>query len=306
MSKWVKTFGIIIVLLWFFFPTGSFAHDDQGKHDSDLKYVLWGDRGKKLQGAIKLEFSVLSDAAALCIDQFSPNSSKPNKLQTYQELQENLEKLGLPRLSISFDSMDLNISKTNDRKNVTANTHRQYTHFGWNYKKYPNASFWQLRKQILLEVVNSVYFTPHSILASIPWLSNVLYRPNEQCDAFCALIYYVHILGDHIEGNKPDKLESIEPLIQYTSYSAPGIIAETQEYISILFSTQKTTRTYLSLMQELDNLCIKAEHNCGTWGSIDSEEKCLINQEYAKEFIDILSDHIPNLLMNENFFHKME
>ena len=55
------------------------------------------------------------------------------------------------------------------------------------------------------------------------------------------MIYYIHILGDHIAGNTPDKLTDLEPLIQYASLSTPGIIAELKEQIQIVFVSQKST-----------------------------------------------------------------
>lgn len=51
------------------------AHEKQDEHDKDLKYALFGSREKALSGDEKLIFDAISNAAALTIDQFSPNDS---------------------------------------------------------------------------------------------------------------------------------------------------------------------------------------------------------------------------------------
>lgn len=277
------------------------AHDDQKEHDADLKYAFWGDRKKELKGDEKKAFTVIANAASLSIDQFSPNDKVQWKKECYNTIQKYLCDLKVPKLNVSYEELDLSI-RISGNENVVASTHRKYTHLGWNYKEYPKQDFWMLRKKALLDSVNRVLFNPQSLLSWWPWLSDVFYGPSEQCDAFCAMIYYIHILGDHIAGNTPDKLTDLEPLIQYASLSTPGIIAELKEQIQIVFVSQKSSRKYLSLMEDLSTLGICAEKNCGTWGSIDTDEKCRINQKNAEKLLDILANHLPQMLKNEPFF----
>ena len=280
------------------------AHDDQSKHDADLKYALFGDTYYHLSGNQKIAFQAIADAAALSIDQFTPNNTAKWKKGVYERLQDNLQSLKLPKVSIPFDSIDLNSEKSRDG-NITANTHRKYTHMGWDYRKYPNMDFWKIRKQLLLDVVNRILFYPNSFFAKLPWISDLLSTPNEQCTAFCAMVYYIHILGDHIEGDVPDKLQYLEPLIQYTSFTVPGIIPELKEYLQVVFLSQKSSWTFSALQMELTELTLEAERNCGTWGKVDTIERCQENQEYAKRFLVILSKYLPVLLKNESFFHDM-
>lgn len=202
----------------------------------------------------------------------------------------------------SFDKLDLNINVSPDGKNITANSHRKYTHLGWNYKDYPNEAFWETRKKVLLHTVNWTLFHDKAFFSQIPGVSNVLYSPNEQCEAFCALIYYIHMLGDHAEGDKPEKLTDLEPLIQYTGLSTSGIIVELEEQLSVVFSSQEDSWTYAALMDQLTGLKIRAERNCGTSGAVDTQEKCTLNQCYANKLLNILSEYLPNLLRNEPFF----
>lgn len=281
---------------------GALAHDDQGKHDKDLKYALFGLREKKLADEENTIFKAISNAAALTIDQFSQNEQRRQKEKVYDELQKILDKRNKPKLPYSFEELNLNINVAPDGKNITANSHRKYTHLGWNYKGYPNEEFWEKRKQILLHTVNWTLFNDKAFFSKIPGVANVLYPPSEQCDAFCAMVYYIHILGDHIEGDKPEKLTDLEPLIQYASMSTPGIIAELKEQLSIVFVSQEDSWTYAALMDKLTGLEIRAERNCGTWGAADTKEKCTLNQNYAKKLLDILSAYLPSLLKNEPFF----
>ena len=299
--KRIITFVLLFTIMLSILPA-AFAHDDQAKHDSDLKYALFGSRDKILNGNEKTAFQAIANAAAIMIDQFTPNSTDQWKKSVFYDLQNELTLLGLPKLTMSFDSLDLSINTIDGNKNITASTHRKYTHLGWTYKQYPNMEFWKVRKQVLLQTVNWVLFNSQPSFSWVPWLSDLLYYPSEQCDAFCAIIYYIHILGDHIEGDVPDKLTDLEPLIHYTSISSPGIITELKEQLQIVFASQKNTWTFAALMQQLTDLGIRAEHNCGTWGAIDNIEKCAINQRYATELLDILSEYLPILLEKESFF----
>ena len=294
------------MLLLLVFVVGSvpsaLAHDDQSAHDRDLKYALFGSPNKALTGEEETIFKAISNAAALTIDQFSQNEQLHQKESTYNKLQGELQELGLPALPNSFDNLDLNINVAPDGKNITANSHRKYTHLGWNYKDYPNEEFWETRKQVLLHTVNWTLFNDKAFFSWIPGAADALYPPSEQCEAFCATVYYIHILGDHIEGDKPEKLTDLEPLIQYTSLSTPGIIAELKEQLSVVFVSQEDSWTYAALMDKLTGLAIRAERNCATWGAVDTKEICTLNQDYANELLDILSVYLPTLLKREPFF----
>ena len=282
---------IVAAFLLLVFVMGSvpaFAHDKQDEHDKDLKYVLFGSREEILSGDANLIFNAIADAAALTIDQFSPNDTNRWKENTYNKLQKNLEQLHLPSLKDSYDSLDLNIKIATDGKNITANTHRKYTHLGWNYKNYPNEEFWVKRKQVLLHTVNWMLFNG---------------SPSEQSNAFCAMVYYIHILGDHIEGDASKNLEYLEP-IQYVDASTPGIITELKEQLQIVFTSQKRSWSYAGLMEALTTLEIESAEEYKTWGKLDTKEKCDINKEYAKEILRVLSAYLPTLLKKEPFFYN--
>ena len=285
---------------------GALAHGDQSKHDRDLKHALFGSPKngfleKALTGKEKTIFEAISNAAALTIDQFSQNEQLHQKESTYNKLQSELQELGLPALPNSFDNLDLNIKVAPDGKNITANSHRKYTHLGWNYKDYPNEEFWETRKQVLLHTVNWTLFNDKALFSWIPGAADALYPPSEQCEAFCAMVYYIHILGDHIEGDASKNLEYLEP-IQYVDAFTSGIITELKEQLQIVFMAQKRSWSYAGLMEALTTLEIESAEEYKTWGKLDTKEKCDINKEYAKEILRILSAYLPTLLKGEPFF----
>lgn len=292
-----RALAIVLSIAMLCCGLSAFAHSSQRDHDKDLKLVLFGDRDYSLRGEKGEAFKTIADAAALCIDQFSANETMQSKKGDFDVL------AGSVNLSVSFEDIDLN--KNNVEESVTPNNHRMYTHQGWNSAKYRKKEFWDVRKKVLLETVQQKIFG-NSILNS-SWLPDFIRNlsgPDEQCDAFCALIYYVHILGDHLEGDKPEKLEALEPLAQYESLSSPGIIPELQEYLQVLFADQKTSWTFMALMQDLDTLGRKAEKVYYSPGGIDTEEKCATNMKNAEELLDLLGREVPKLLKNEDFFIK--
>ncbi len=271
------------------------AHDSQDDHDSDLKLVLFGNADYLPQGEQREIFQAIADAAALCIDQFSANKSAQSKRQEFEELSRQVD------LSMSFDDIDLNQSIGGG--NITPNTHRLYTHLGWDFSEYPDDAFWEARKEILLQTVRQELFGDS--IPDIPLISGIVSRltePSEQCIAFCELVYGIHILGDHLVGNAPGKLAALEPLARSNDLSNPGVIPELQQSLQTLFADQQDTRTFLSLMQELDVLRRDAEEVYSSWGGINTEEKCAINMENARSLLTLLGDKVPILLRNEDFF----
>ena len=289
---------LIIIILIPGTMQSAHAHDSQAEHDRDLKQVLFGIADYSLCGEKYDAFRAMADATALCIDQFSANEHAESKKRDFEDLSRKVH------LSFAFKDIDLN--KGIDGKSITANTHRMYTHKGWNFSEYPDKELWKRRKKLMLDTAQQKIFNNSSSIFS--WLTDTINSwggPSEQCDAFCAMVYYVHILGDHLEGDKPSKLTALEPLAQYESLSSPGIIPELQEYLQVLFVDQKNTRTYMALMQDLDVLGREAEKVYYSWGGINTEEKCAINMDNAKALLKLLGDKVPILLRNEDFFKQV-
>lgn len=277
----------------------SFAHDDQGQHDKDLKLVLFKNQDYLLYGDKKKAFQLIADAASICIDQFSTNTSVRWKSNAYEKLDASIG------LNIPFEDIDLNRTKAIDGTNITANTHRRYTHLGWDFSMYPNKEFWATRKKVLTTTVEKVLFSNDSLPL---WLSRII-TPNqwskEQINAFSAFVYYVHLVGDHVAADKPEKLVALDPLVRHNDLSSPGIIPELIEYLQVLFPSQKNTRVFITMREELEILAMKAAKNYHSWGGINSDEKCKLNESYAKKLLELLSENMPTLLKNEDYFSRV-
>ena len=82
--------------------------------------------------------------------------------------------------------------------------HRQYTHRGWNDQinylfDEDQKERWLKRKEVLRNTVYKVFDYNQQPF----WLSWLPFFHDEKSemkyDSFCALVYYVHILGDYLE-----------------------------------------------------------------------------------------------------------
>lgn len=277
-----RSVAIFLLVVFVMGNAVAFAHL-QPQHSADLKKVLFGDEYKYLSKDQNTAFNAIAHAAAFTIDQFS--SSKTQEDGTYKKLLNELDELGIKAKITKFRKVDLNFEV--DKNNISATTHRKYTHLGWDYENYPNQEFWLLRKQMLIDTVNWVLFNRD---AKFSWIKP-LYKPSKQCEAFSAVIYYVHILGDHVAGDTPRKLENLEPLL--------SIIIELKEQLGIVFASQKNSRKYKALEDELSAFIIKVQRNYNLYGV-----ECKINKKYAKDLLERLAEHIPKLLQEEEFFRK--
>lgn len=155
----------------------------------------------------------IESAAYLCPDQF--NGSGKEELNT-------LIAYGVPGIPNSIDEI-----------NFTSNwQHRRYTHMDWVPMEHPDVGNWDMRKEILLATVNKVFdFGPFT--DPVPLLGwKVDYT--DQCNSFCALVYYVHILGDN------EALDTFDKYKKEGSYVIPLGRAHTILKMSFCFLLQKS------------------------------------------------------------------
>lgn len=262
------------------------AHDRE-EHDADLEYVLFGNRAYKETHSTDAKLvEALEDAVYLTVDQYNGQGS---------EQLEFLKSMGVKGLPDSVDEF-----------NFSGNyAHRHLTHRGWSFE-YPEQSHWSIHKSILINTVQKILFeNEKQPLSWLPWLSEIPYGTSEdtkQRDSFCALLYYVHILGDHIAAEKYTQLAYIAPLARPSGNQDPGIIPELQEHLSNLFSSQHSSYTYYALMGELDALNAKAEKLVSSTGGINTDEKFSQYHQLAEDLKELLSYYLHTLLMNEPFF----
>jgi len=296
-----KTSFIVLFIITIFISCLSvYGYGSQEEHDKDLQRVLYGSTDFKLDGELEKCFKNIADAASICIDQYTLNPAKPAKKSLFDDLK---TAVGLP---YSFESIELKTE--NVGIGISPNNHRAFTHRGWYFNNYSDQNFWEKRKKILFYTVNKLLFSDGTIFRSIPLIDTLdtlitdyEKSDNEQCDAFCCLIYNVHILGDHVATDSPKQLNPLvlEPLARYNDYY--GILFDLKDCLKKLFP--KHTDTYYTLISQLDILSGKANLNLREGGGIiETDENVKINSQLAKDTIDILAEYVPGLLKEEDFF----
>jgi hypothetical protein len=174
--------------------------------------------------------------------------------------------------------------------------HEWYTHLGWDHEyEEQTQQRWLNGKQILLDTVGSVFdFSPLDLVSAR------LFKKDKK-DSFAALLYYVHILGDHEANSVTDAhtrlpLKSMDEQRQdprwpgwYTGlnerYWKPQttIVEELRKHLAVLFGDQRDSAAYQNLMNGLSS---------GFFGSV---------KEDAREILGLLSVYCPILLRRESF-----
>ena len=266
----------------------AFAHE-RDEHDKDINRVLFGvDDYKSGHEKTADVIRALEDAAYLAVDQYNHHG---------QDALDNLNSRKIPGIPSSIEDIDF-----------TGNyAHRNFTHRGWNIQ-YPEKSHWSMRRTILMNTVEHELFVDSDTpLSWFPWASEKVYGrrgTEKQQESFCVLLYYTHIIGDHIEAKKFQDLAYVAPLIRPDDRDNPGIIPELISCIEVLFEDQKHTFLYSGLIQELQNLQYKSEKLVRSDGGINNDQKFEEYHECAVKLLDVLKTYIPDLLKNEEFFYS--
>lgn len=281
MPKKILAFLLALVLLCLF-SVPAIAHDRNG-HDDDIEYVLFGDKDyKETHPAARKKIQAIEDATYLCVDQFNGNGKK--------EL-ENLQNEKIPGIPKSIAEFDFNANYA----------HRNYTHRGWNVN-YDSKSHWDIRQKILINTVDKELFSEAKpIFSWLPWNSDST-NLNAQCESFCELLYYIHIIGDHIEADKYTALAYVDPLTELNDRDNPGIIPDLIQCCDILFKDQSNTYTYKEFRQELEELRDRSDKLTSSKGGVNTEAKFEEYHRCAEDLLETLSAYIPKLLQKEVFF----
>lgn len=277
----------------------AYAHDGT-EHNKELEKVLFGENfvKKSKSNDFKEKLNYIEEAAYFCIDQFNHNGEARFNA---------LKKKMFPLKAVSFsgkNGIDFSAASSGEK------SHRNYTHRGWNNEEvnFPplNIANWQARKEILLETVNGVF--------PFGFRSNKITGFSSQCDAFCQLIYYVHILGDHEEDvvqvkekigygfDTPSDYKAKDQKMEIGGrHDKNDIISNLEESLKVLFQNQDCTK----LIRELDDLNKQAgEIYNSRWGAYN-EENYVKYEELAQKVLNVLSENVPQLLANEEFFNKV-
>ena len=278
-----RIISLLLGLVLLISAAPAFAHDRE-EHDQELEYVLFRDRyysdthpttGKTIER--------IEDAAYLAIDQY--NGSGTTELK-------NLNDDKVPGIPSSIDQI-----------NFSSNyAHRDFTHRGWRVTYDPKAH-WPERQTILKNTIRAKLFSSsEGPFSWLPWSSD-RDKTDRKVEAFAVLVYYVHVLGDHIEAEKFTALNYVSPLANYNDRDNPGIIPDLMKYLAVLFEDQSSAEQYNSMMQDLEHLADSSDKLYHSVGGIRETQFPEYHQN-ALDLLETLATYVPDLLKNEAFFHK--
>ena len=263
--KRILSLALLLMLLTEIWAVRAFAFA-QKEHDNYTEYVLFGQyHAGYMSTKQRQTIDLLENALYLTIDQY--NGDGQDKLNA-------LKNAGIPNLPA--------LSKIDYRSNYT---HRKYTHQGWNYNYSDDVAHWDIRKNILHSTAQTLF--PN-------------FRNTKQCDAFCALMYYIHVLADGLADVKYDDQNHI-PVGGRAGASKPDVIQEIIKYLPVLFPTQTQTNTYRGLVSGLQSIDSKMTRLAKLSNGINSETFAKY-QDYAEQAMKILNARIYRLLCRESFF----
>ncbi len=272
---------------------------DRKEHDEVLEKVLFGDEkykeNHKENRDIYEAVKAIECGSYLCLDQYNGNG-KDNL--------ECLKTYGVNGLPSDIGVIDF---KGNQH-------HRQYTHKGWDYK-YPlekgkdkDKANWLIRKKILQSTVERVFDSKKGIVSNLFGKVKSLFSKEEyskQYDSFCALVYYVHVLGDQIDANEYEEGFFAVPFSKMSGKGDCCIVEELEKHLDILFESQKESTEYINFKNGMEEIRIKAEQCYARAGGLYIPENFEAYRECECEFLKLLEDNIPELLENEEFFKKV-
>ncbi len=286
---------VIILTLLVEFVSIAYAFPRQENHDNDLREHLFG-QDRTLMGEKLEKFQAIADAASLCIDQFSTNGTERRKEGVFNQLDEHIG------FSFSFDEVEL---KPTGKYVVNANTHRSYTHRGWNFTEYPLKELWTMRKKILTATVNTELFGQSpGVLKYVPWVEKLVYSEeacNDQCEAFCELVYYIHILGDYKEATSySEAFQQLIPLVRHEDSGSPAIIDELIDLVPLLF--EKSSNTSPSFILKLEKIKERAKKVLFATGGIRTQEQFDEYYQCAMDLRKVIKNDVPGMLMQNEFF----
>ena len=219
--------------------------------------------------SIKAKIEALECASYLTIDQFNGNGE--NSLKT-------LIDYGVKKIPDSISAINFSAS---------GKTHRTYTHrVGMSVlvtKTMP------IRKQILINTADAIFDFKGE---------------EKQKESFCALIYYVHILGDFME-DKSYKIENGLKMDAGGRIDKADIIHEIEKHLKTLFPDQHNTNKYRYLVIALERYNKKLSEIVRSEGGINTDEEFQKRQEYVEGLMNVLTMYLPEMLKEEEFFNEV-
>lgn len=274
-----RGFGYCLLALAIFITIYSHIYvnaSGKAEHDRALQEVLLGNN-KSFENLNALgSLQLLQDASQLAIDHNQPQRMLDNLRGSVK---------GLPKTVEEFNG-----------KGTGGNTHRNYTHKGWDYDYGDNdLAHWKDKRQgILLKTVNEVF--DFGLLSG-----KAFFDFDDKCNSFSALIYYIHIIQDHISNEVFHKEYEEIPLIK-GRYDTYGIIEELEKHCGILFADINDSKEYHDLTSHLKERKKKIQKVYGSRNDLVDETKYETYHNEAVELMKNLISDIPKLLKKEKFF----
>jgi len=258
------------------------------EHNDELESVLFEQGFSKYQsGEIKDSIIALEYASYLTIDQFGGNG-----LDKFQKLKD-LDIRGLP---LRFSVIDYSEDPMGNGKKINANTHRRFTHEGWDREGDGSRSvqkFWDARRRVLLSTVNTIFeFDDKPIIGY-----------GEKCNSFAGIIYYIHILGDYEAADNSAKIQYLTDLAGRSDKK--DMISALRAYTETLFFDQKNTVDYSELMDGFDEIERKSGRIVQSIGGVNTDAEFEEYHQCALDLMELLEEHLPTLLKNEKFFSQV-
>ena len=271
---------IIAALFGISLPMVAFSFGAE-KHNEYMSYVLFGDEDWKDP---KSKIELLEKASYLALDQFNDKAFRNKGERFLQELKDKKVR------DLPADISEIDFNSNYD--------HRRYTHMGWNHNYENDDANWEVRKTILCSTTNKVFNFGLSELGN---------RFGEKCDSFSALVYYIHVLGDHLDSASKKVEVDKETMIPFATKKAteesPDLFYELKNTcFERLFLDQMDSDLYQEFIRKFEKL-EKAARRLQRHG-VQTEEQ---QEKWANNMDDLLvllEKYIPKLLKEETFFQK--
>ena len=266
LSKaWLKRAFIIIILIS---QASSLFAFKRTAHDTQMRQILFG-MPYIISSTEQSKIEILEMALYLALDQYNGNN-----LYYLDDLRMfGIENIPAPH-QIDFSSNQ---------------HHQRYTHRGWDYIYSDDRANWNIRKQLLLSSIDKVFnFMPHEMIKR---------------ESFAALLYYVHVLGDHSHDGKrtlPDRMR-INGSVSGGNMERGDIVWELEYHLDRLFREQQNSRNYRNLQNFLSQ---HRRRPALPYSQTISDEMYDELKGFANRILQELMTNIPPLLRNEAFFRS--
>ena len=286
-------FLVLLLCTW-----GVSAESKDTQHDKDIKEVLFGKAG------------IPGNEEALALLQWASYFAMDCIGKENKDEQEALDKLrdygvaGVPRKVTAFHY------KGNRNENQH---HERSTHRGWNSELYGTesediASWNKLRKPLFVNTFIRIFTQGKKNFWESVDLLHLFKREadpttQKQCESLAAVVYYIHILGDHYENRRSTLPDRIPLVREHVNDRNPDLLNELKIHLAVLFRSQTKTSQYMHLINSIDQIRKDWPNNVGVYDyNIINDDQYTNYQTEAKKLMNLLKEEVYPLLKNEKFF----